>query len=160
MRSAGLFVYIFWVLLWPLPCLAEEARQAIQSAYDKTCEAAALKFVDGIRSIRTPRFEAYNPDGKLVDLVWERNRYDRLLATSLSVTKSAKVISFHQIDDTHATCRVREVYTLKRLNPVTGKHVPVVFESISDDEWVSTDRGWRLQRSRVRKQSESTVSQP
>lgn len=158
--KCGLSACLFLLFLWPLPAVAEDPRQAIQAAYDKTCEAAALKFVDGIRSIRTPRFEAYNPDGKLVDLVWERNRYARLLATSLSVTKSAKILSFNRVDETHVTCKVREVYTLKRLNPLTGKQVPVIFESISDDEWVATKRGWKLQCSRVRKQTESTVSQP
>lgn len=158
MKSVGRVACLFLLFLSPLR--AEDARQAIQAAYDKTCEAAALKYVDGIRSIRTPRFEAYNPDGKLVDLVWERNRYNRLLSTSLSVTKSAKILSFNQVDANHVTCKVREVYTLKRLNPLTGKQVPVVFESISDDEWVETKRGWKLQCSRVRKQSESTVSQP
>ncbi len=160
MKAPGFSVVLFMMFLWPPPALSQDARQAVQAAYDKTCEAASLKFIDGIRSIRTPRFEAYNPDGKLVDLVWERNRYDRLLSTSLSVSKSAKILSFTQLDSNHATCKVREVYTMKRLNPLTGKQVPVVFESISDDEWVLTKRGWKLQRSRVRKQTESTVSQP
>ncbi len=159
MRFSSLHAILTILLLWPLPVWGSDARQAIQAAYDKTCEAAALKFVDGIRSIRTARFEAYNPDGKLVDLVWERNRYDRLLSTALSVKKTVKILSFRQEDADHVTCRVQEIYTMKRINPISNNPIQVLFESISDDEWVATSRGWRIQRSRVRQQYESTVTE-
>lgn len=160
MRLINLRMVLVFLHLLALPGYCSNARQAIEAAYDKTCEAAALKFVDGIRSVRAPRFEAYNPDGKLVDLVWERNRYDRLLQTALSVKKTVKILSFQQADDTHATCRVQEIYSMSRMDPITARPIPVLFESISDDEWVLTRRGWRLQRSRVRQQVESTVSKP
>lgn len=159
MKLAHLKALLMAALL-TLPGQCADARQAIQAAYEKTCEAAALKFVDGIRSIRAPKFEAFNPDGKMVDLVWERNRYDRLLSTALSVKKTVKMLSFQQVDDSRALCRVQEIYTMSRMNPITGKPIPVLFESISDDEWVLTRRGWKLQRSRVKQQVESTVSEP
>lgn len=132
------------------------ARKAIQASYDKTCEAAGLKFIDGVWSVRTRDFKAFDPAGNSVNLDFERDRYQRLLAPALSVKKTAKILSFEQLDDSNVSCSVQEVYVVEYTAP--GKPVKVVWESRSQDRWLKTKRGWRISESRVTHQVERVVT--
>ena len=51
---------------WAGPVSAPQ--QAVRARYDAWCEAAQLKFVDGMFSIRSLHYKAFGSDGKPVDL--------------------------------------------------------------------------------------------
>ncbi|HEY4002598.1 MAG TPA: hypothetical protein VGO93_27240 [Candidatus Xenobia bacterium] len=127
------------------------SRQAIERAYATQAEAASLRFVPGMLSIRTPDFQAFDPDGHAVDLAGERQQYQRLLEQAVQVTDAVHVLAFRPMGAERAFCQAQETLDLVQLTDCT----PVLqrFTALSVDEWVLTPRGWKLRRSRVLNQT-------
>lgn len=128
-----------------------EARAAIEAAYQKTCEAANLRFIDGIVSLRHDDFEAFAPDGKSLDLFGERDRYTRLFDSALSISKTYRILSFQMTAPGQAKCEVHEIYEIVKLD-AAGRERPFFFESLSKDHWLETPRGWRIKATYVTRQ--------
>ena len=69
-----------------------EVYKPIEQAYQRSSRAMALKFVDGVHSIRDRNFELRDPDGTLVALPVERARLEQLLLPALRIEESHRVV--------------------------------------------------------------------
>ena len=68
------------------PLTAEEnAHKSVRAAYERAIQAAELKYIDGILSVRAKNFQAFGVNGRAVDFKRERVSLERLLGPALSI---------------------------------------------------------------------------
>jgi hypothetical protein len=120
----------------------DTVRAAIQFAYDKEAEAASLKYVNGMLSVRTRDFQAFSY-GNQMDLRDERAQLMGLMSSAMSASESTRILGLHRVDANHASCRIHQEITVVSLERVTGTPMAVTVETESQDEWLNTPRGWR-----------------
>ena len=146
-----------WLLLFNSPISyaqsPADARKAIEAAYQKAAEAARLKFIDGIFSVRAPIFSGYGANGQRVDPAKERALLEQLLIPALSIKETTRIVSFRQDSGASATCKVQDVLEIVTHNPTSRQPILMVLKTDSTDEWALTSKGWRQTTNRVHKQS-------
>ena len=133
------------------PSASEDPQKAIQAAYDKAAEAARWKFIEGVFSIRTADFKAYDSKGRLINLGAEAQRLNQLFQRSLSVSERTAIVRFTLIDAGHASCNVNDVieFEIPRDGASSAK---LSLETTSDDVWVKTPQGWFQEMTRIARQ--------
>jgi hypothetical protein len=140
------------------------ARAAIEAEYHRVCEAASLKFIDGILLCRSPLFKELSTIGQPQDLVQERKNMQQLFSAALTVDETIQVLSFSQKDAHHASCRVQDVLDVLSLDPETREPVRVIVASTAQDDWVGDGSGWQEQCRRIidqrRRQAAAPVAAP
>jgi hypothetical protein len=153
-KSRVAILILWWLLV--SPCLAAPAsvEEQIKDAYQATCEAARLMYVDGLFSNRAPDHVVYDPKGTRVPFsLSEEARYQNLFDRSLSVTKRATVFAFKQLSPTTAQCEVHEVDIFEVIEPRRQEPVHLVIDSSTRDDWVLLDGKWKIKTSHVLKQT-------
>jgi hypothetical protein len=135
------------------------ARSDIESQYAKACQAARLKFADGLLSIRTPDYQSFAANGQAMDLRGERSRYLNLFATALQVQETIDIKAFHQFDARHARCQTHDVLQVVYLGE---DHTPVLWtvEGVAQDDWLKTSAGWRQKATHLNDQKYFTQPLP
>ncbi len=142
-------------LISTAPITAAEQKSpedAIQAAYQKACTAAALKYMDGIFSVRTANFVAFTMDGHKVNLQKDRAAIEKIILNALNVKQSSNIQEFKLLDSRHAQCRTRDYLEVRTVDTVEKHVVDFSVETVSKDEWILTKRGWRQTSSRVLEQ--------
>ena len=133
-----------------------DARTLIQAAYDKSAQAASLRFLTGALSIRAAGFVATGLSGERLDQREQKAALERLFAMSLNIDESIKLLSFTQKSPTQAECTLTDTLSFTLLDPKTRKENILHLESNSRDEWISTRRGWRLASSSLLQQKSTS----
>ncbi len=136
-----------------------EVYKPIEQAYQRSSRAMALKFVDGVHSIRDRNFELRDPDGTLVPLPVERARLEQLLLPALRIEESHRVVqstaTASQVD-----CRVRFTTRIRLLDPAKKKPFDLKMDTECQDRWVLRGSQWKLLRSQVLLQESSRSEAP
>lgn len=131
---------------------AADGRAEILKQYHRATEATKLKFIDGVHSIRAPKFRLYNQEGMPLDLGVERTREEQFLAPALEVDEKVVLKSFDQLSHDRAVCIAVFTTTLITLDRLTNKELKQVLITKMKDEWTLTPKGWRLLTSQVAEQ--------
>jgi hypothetical protein len=130
--------------LLAVPTWASPASVAIQKAYNKEADAAHWKFMAGMWSARDLDFQAYGLHGERLDHRSEVAQMTELLEEAESVKETVTIVSCRPQDANHAVCRVHDVMTFEG-----AKGESLVLDSLADDAWGVTPRGWKLQVSHL-----------
>lgn len=128
-----------------------EGPAAIEQAYGRSGKAMALKFIDGVHSIRDRQFELFDSDGLRVPMAVERAQLQNFLRMALKVEES------HQTVDWTPTglggrCKVHYKTRATFLDRLTKKRYQWALETDCLDEWVLRGQKWKLLRSRILRQ--------
>jgi hypothetical protein len=144
-------------LIWTALCAAQTGspRQQIERAYLRSSKAMALKFADGVASVRAPEYVLVDTDGVRSDLQLERSRLEQLFASCTLLVEDVTIEEFSASARGRVRCKVRY---LTRLDTIAGKDIrPLLLDTDCIDEWVSTPDGWLLARTRVLRQELKSV---
>ena len=119
------------------------AQTAIEAAYQKSCIAAKLKYVDGVFSIRSDDFR-YVGRSRYVSPTLVRSTLEDYFSRALRVREDKKILSFKMLAPTRVRCEVKDI--LEVVVPTTLPKPPMVhvFECNSIDEWTKTRETWEL----------------
>lgn len=132
------------------PCWAGP-REEIARAYLRSNKAMALKFVDGVQSLRGRNFILEDPESVKVTESIERSRLEMVLVRALKVEETSKIIEFSG-NSYSAKCLVHYVTRFQMVDEV--KKTPYDLTLVTDcrDEWVKQDNGWKIRLTRVLRQ--------
>lgn len=127
----------------------EVAHKAIRAEYERASKAAALKYVDGIFSVRARNYQAFGVNGKVVDPKRERTSLERLVEPAISVTEKSEVVTFKDKDATHITCQVHDVMRIVMPAPQPRPPSELVIDTQCTDEWQKIGNTWKQTTNRV-----------
>ena len=132
------------------------ARKAIELAYEKTSVATSLRFISAMYSTRAPDFVMFGLKGKPMDQRREEAAMAQLLGKSLSSKESVSILSFKQMDRSHAECTIRDVSEFLVSEPGSPKDILLHLETTSRDAWVLLEGRWLKKSSNVLSQTSNT----
>lgn len=136
-----------------------ELYKPIEQAYQRSSRAMALKFVDGVHSIRDRNFELLDPDGTPVPLPVERARLEQLLLPALRIEESHRVVQSDS-SPSQVDCRVRFTTRVRLLDTAKRKPFELKMDTECQDRWVLRGQEWKLLRSQVLLQESSRSQAP
>lgn len=129
-------------------------RESIEAAYQRTYQAAALKYLYGMQAHRAATFRAYDADGLEVDLEKEQLWLRGYLRQAIEVKEDGRLLSFRQLDARTVDCTVLDTIEFLRLTDST-KRTKVITRVVtrSKDRWRLTADGWKQTECRLVKQT-------
>ncbi|MBN9414655.1 hypothetical protein ABS71_16600 [bacterium SCN 62-11] len=133
------------------PCWAGP-REEIAQAYLRSNKAMALKFVDGVQSLRGRNFVLQDPENVKVSEAIERSRLEMILARSLKVEETSKITKFEG-NAYSARCLVHYVTQFTMVDEIKKKPYELILNTDCEDDWVKQDDGWKIRQTRVVDQS-------
>lgn len=137
-------------LLCLTPCWAGP-REEITLAYTRSNKAMALKFVDGVQSLRGRNFVLEDPESTKVSDAIERSRLEMILQRSLKVEETSKILKFSG-NGYSARCLVHYTTRFTMVDDVKKKPFDLVLDTECEDDWVKQDDGWKIRLTRVVRQ--------
>jgi hypothetical protein len=129
-------------------CVASP-QTAIQLQYDKMCQAARHRFLDGILSVRAPSYVAYNALGHAMGRQQELENLGGALKKAASVDEAVKILDCRMVGATEAQLTVHDLMQFLWPGDLAAGRAPIMVETLSRDTWVYGTGGWRLQTSRI-----------
>ncbi|MBT9588005.1 hypothetical protein IV102_32010 [bacterium] len=133
-------IAIVWAVLFATA--GADPRSDIAAAYGRSSRAMALKYVDGILSIRAPGYQLFDTDGVMRDNSVERSRLAFFLGSGLRVEEDTQILTFQQ-EGTVARAKVR--YQTRLLQKERWLHL----ETVCQDEWALLGGRWLLRRTKM-----------
>ena len=141
---------IFLLSLGFSPCWAGP-REEIAHAYLRSNKAMALKFVDGVHSLRGRNFILEDPENVKVSEAIERSRLEMLLVRALKVGETSKIVQFSG-NAYSARCLVHYTTNLTMVDEVKKTPYMLTIETDCQDDWVKQDDGWKIRLTRTLRQ--------
>lgn len=138
------------MILCPGLALADP-RAEIERAYLRSNKAMALKFVDGVQSLRGRNFILEDPENVKVTEGIERSRLEMVLVRALKVSETSKISQFTG-NAYSARCLVHYTTQFTMVDEVKKKPYELTLETDCQDEWVKQDDGWKIRLTRVLRQ--------
>ena len=136
------------------PSTAEEnAHKSVRAAYERAIQAAELKYIDGILSVRAKNFQAFGVNGRAVDSKRERVSLERLLGPALSIREKSDIVSFKEKDPTHVVCQVHDVIRVVMPAPQPRPPAELVIDTQCTDEWQKIGNTWKQISNRIQRQT-------
>lgn len=129
---------------WGQGVTPESDRRAILKTYDIAIQAAKLKYLDGVLSIRLGKYQIFNSKGVSLSLDAERGQVANLFLEANRVRLSIPVESFRSLDANTVICKVRHKFEVESLNKSSAGMRTTIYETRVWDEWRRTSAGWRL----------------
>lgn len=145
MRKSALLV-----LLSLTPCWADP-REEITQVYFRSNRAMALKFIDGVQAIRGRNFLLEDPENVKVSEPIERSRLEMILARSLKVEETSKIVRFSG-NAYSARCLVQYTTQFTMVDDLKKKPYDLMLFTECEDDWVKQDDGWKIRVTRVLRQ--------
>ena len=136
-----------------LSCSASWAgpREDIARAYLRSNKAMALKFVDGVQSLRGRNFVLEDPENVKVSEAIERSRLEMVLMRALKVEETSKIVKFSG-NSASARCLVQYITRFEMVDEVKKKPYTLTLSTDCQDEWIKQDDGWKIRLTRVLRQ--------
>jgi uncharacterized protein (TIGR02246 family) len=139
--------------------VALQVRKEIQAAYDQQSAALNSKDVQGFLSLCTPDYQDLARGKRLYSARFIRQSLPRTLAR-YSALKMTATIQTLQINGSQATVTATHHVNVTLL-PRYASGVPLrSSETVTEDIWIKTDRGWRAKRSKEISYKRLPVQQP
>jgi hypothetical protein len=135
------------------PAQTNDARAKIEYGYLRATKAVSLKFFDGIISVRTPDYELLDPEGSPVSLAVERIRMEGMMNPAISVSERYTIESYEQPSASRARCKVQYITTVITPEPGSRRPLTMVMVTRCLDDWLLTEKGWKLARTHVTSQT-------
>lgn len=126
-------------------------REEITQAYLRSNKAMALKFVDGVQSLRGRNFILEDPENVKVTEAIERSRLEMVLIRALKVEETSKILRFSG-NSYSAKCLVQYTTRFTMVDEIKKKPYELVLSTDCDDDWVKQDNGWKIRLTRVLRQ--------
>lgn len=125
-----------------------QARQQVQAIYDRQTAALLRKDVKGFLALCTPDYQDTKPDGSVYPAARIRQVLPgQLAAYSKQFVMKAAIKTF-RLSGRQANVVVNRHVELMRTDAQHRRQYPWKSDTISQDVWIKTAQGWRLQRSR------------
>jgi len=128
-----------------------DPRAEIERAYLRSNKAMALKFVDGVQSLRGRNFILEDPENVKVTEGIERSRLEMVLMRALKVSETSKIKQFNG-NAYSARCLVHYTTQFTMVDEVKKTPYELTLETDCQDEWVKQDDGWKIRLTRVLRQ--------
>lgn len=142
--------------LAPVPATYAESATltAIQKAYRRSALGAEYKYIEGMLANRSDTFQLFTPQGRMVDLTLERDRFASLLAPAARVHFETKILEFSEAPDgRQVACSVFQDLKTETFQPGSPSARVLSVKTHSRDFWKLETGGWRLVRSQVLSQT-------
>lgn len=139
--------HFFLITLCLTPCWADP-RADIERAYMRSNKAMALKFVDGVQSLRGRNFLLQDPENVKVSEPIERSRLEMVLARALKVEETSKILKFSG-NAYSARCLVHYTTRFKMVDEIKKKPYDLTLDTDCEDNWVKQEDGWKIRVTRV-----------
>ena len=130
------------------PSGVQQARVAIQQAYDRAAAAAARRDADGWLASKSDDFVSVGLDGREVSLASRRMLLTLMLSAVRTVKADTRVTALALTAPTRARVRIREHVVMTLLRPDTKKVSTLVTDTEAESTWALTAAGWRETRCR------------
>lgn len=144
------WIAILLISLGTSPCWAGP-REEVAQAYLRSNKAMALKFVDGVQSLRGRNFTLEDPENVKVSEMIERSRLEMVLARALKVEETSQITQFSG-NAYSARCLVHYTTKFTMVDEIKKKAYELVLQTDCQDEWVKQDDGWKIRLTRVLRQ--------
>ena len=112
----------------------------------------ALKFVDGVLSLRGRGFVLEDPENVKVTESIERSRLEMVLVRALKVSETSKIVQF-QGNAYSARCRVHYNTQFTMVDEVNQTPYELTLSTDCQDDWVKQEDGWKIRLTRVLSQN-------
>ena len=142
MTKPTLLVFLSLSACWADP------RADIEHAYLRSNKAMALKFVDGVQSLRGRNFVLEDPENVKVSEAIERSRLEMILTRCLKVEETSRIVKFSG-NAYSAHCLVHYVTQFTMVDEAQKKPYQLTLTTDCEDDWVKQDDGWKIRRTRV-----------
>ena len=143
---------------WWLPILLcgnavfADVRAEIAKEYLRSTEATSLKYLDGVYSIRAPKFQLFNAENLDLDLRVERTRWEAVIQPAVQVKEKVDIKSLQQLSPDRVQCDVTYLTKLVVVNQLTGNEDEQILTTGCRDLWVLLKGRWRLLSTHVTQQ--------
>ncbi|HZO87155.1 MAG TPA: nuclear transport factor 2 family protein [Chthonomonadaceae bacterium] len=135
-----------------------DARKAIQTAYNQANAAMARKDVNGGLAHFAPDFEAVTRNGKKIMLPQIRQQLQQI--TMMQSIRAKSTIQKFRLKGNQAVVTVKEHADLTGVNPQNKQKLTMSIDSVSEDTWVKSGKGWLQKRSKSLRETAKINGKP